>query len=426
MNCINQCISITGATGLGIQYIYTDDYGYLLYKRTDGYTGIAGNVMGPTGLTGSIGPTGMPGPTGSAFTGPTGSSGEIIEFATIDNCCNLILITNKNTYTAGPISCCTNKLNTTGPTGPTGARGSSISQVIIDTAGNLTVILSDGTRLNAGNYRNLCPTGPQGPTGAPGWSHNTGPTGPSGKDGIALSTGPTGPTGVTPTYITSAKVNATGHLIFGVTGVSGAVGFIDAGYIYGPTGPTGTNPLSENVQQFKYYAGLYNILNMTGYTGSTTKNIVIQAGENGIVNTKNPPVNQILFPYKAQILNLLAFVSIGSGYFASVLNTQYNVYELQALQNLTCQIVKIYSWEQVNGAGNQILVGVKNLGTIKFPEFADNPYANPIQYVTVTLQAGDRIGLYPMSYSYNTTPDASSTVQYGNILYAITKVYTTS
>lgn len=425
MNCISQCISITGATGLGIEYIYTDEYGYLLYERTDGFTGVAGNVKGPTGNTGHMGPTGMVGPTGSALTGPTGSSGEIIEYATIDSCCNLILITNKNTYTAGPINCCTTKLNTTGPTGPTGARGSSISQVIIDTIGNLTVILSDGTRLNAGNYRNLCPTGPQGPTGAPGWTINTGATGPSGTDGIALSTGPTGPTGVTPTFITSANVNATGHLIFGVTGVSGATGYIDAGYIYGPTGPTGTNPLNNNIQQFQYYAGLINILNMTGYTGTTTKTIVIPSGTHGIVNTSNPPINQILFPHQGQFLNLLAFTKPGSGYFAIVQNLYYNVYELQALQNVTCQIVKAYSWNQVNGAGNQVLVGVKNLsnsGTI-FPQFADNPFANPIEYVTVTLQTGDRIGLYPMSYSYNTTPDASSTVEYGNIIYAVTKIY---
>lgn len=424
MNCISSCISITGATGLGIEYIYTNDNGYLLYERTDGYTGVAGYVMGPTGVTGPMGPTGLAGPTGSSLTGPTGQAGELIEFATIDDCCNLVLITNKNTYTAGPISCCTNKLNSTGPTGPTGPRGASISQVIIDTIGNLTVILSDGTRLNAGNYRNLCPTGPQGPTGSPGWATNTGPTGPSGIDGIAISTGPTGPTGLTPTFITNATVNATGHLIFSVTGVSGATGFIDAGYIYGPTGPTGVNPLDNNVQQFTYYASLTSILTMTGYTGTTTKNITIPAGTSGMVNVSNPPIYQILVPSLAQNLALQAFTKPGQGYFGITFNTTYQVYELQALQNLTCQIVKAYSWNQINGAGNQVLVGIKNIGTgPTFPQFADNPFANPIEYTTISLQTGDRIGLYPMSYSYNTSTDATSTVAYGNVIYAVTQIY---
>lgn len=424
MNCVSTCISITGATGLGIEYIYTDEYGYVLYERTDGYTGIAGNIMGPTGAAGPIGPTGSFGPTGSALTGPTGQAGEVIEFATIDDCCNLILITNQNTYTAGPISCCTTKLNSTGPTGPTGPRGMSISQVIIDTIGNLTIILSDGTRLNAGNYRNLCPTGPQGPTGLPGWATNTGPTGPSGIDGIALSTGPTGPTGLTPTFITNANVNATGHLIFSVTGVNGATDFIDAGYIYGPTGPTGTNPLDENIQQFTYYAALYNILNMTGYTGTTTKNITIPAGTSGKVNSTNPPIYQILVPNLAQNLSLQAFTKPGAGYFGITFNSDYQVYELQALQNLTCQVVKAYSWNQVNGAGNQVLVGIKNITTgTTFPQFADNPFANPIEYTTISLQKNDRIGLYPMSYSYNPSTDAVSTVAYGNIIYAVTKIY---
>jgi hypothetical protein len=423
MNCISQCISITGATGLGIEYIYTDEYGYLLYQRTDGHTGIAGNILGPTGVTGSMGPTGMPGPTGSSLTGPTGTPGEIIEFATIDNCCNLILITNRNTYTAGPISCCTSKLNSTGSTGPTGPYGSSISQVIIDTIGNLSVILSDGTRLNAGNYRNLCPTGPQGPTGAPGWATSTGPTGPSGINGNALSTGPTGPTGITPTYITNAVVNASGHLLFSVTGPSGATGSIDAGYIYGPTGPTGTNPLDNTVQQFSYFAALINILNMTGYTGTTAKTITIPANTPGVVNTSNPPINQILYPSYAQNLNLQGAIKPASG-FALLYNSTYNVYELQALQSMTCQIVKAYSWNQVSGGGNQILVGIKNMGNgTTFPEFADNPYANPIEYVTVTLQAGDRLGLYPMSYSYSLAADATSTVSYGNVIYAVTKIY---
>ena len=427
MNCISTCISITGPTGLGIEYIYTDDLGYLLYQRTDGYTGIAGNVMGPTGVTGPMGATGLPGPTGSSLTGPTGQSGEVIEFATIDSCCNLVLITNKNTYTAGPISCCTDKLNSTGPTGPTGPKGASISQVIIDTIGNLTVILSDGTRLNAGNYRNLCPTGPQGPTGAPGWATYTGPTGPSGTNGIALSTGPTGPTGLTPSFITNAIVNGTGHLIFSVTGVSGATGFIDAGYIYGPTGPTGTNPLDENTQQFSYFAALVNILPMTGATGTTAKQLSIPVNTSGLLNNSNPPINQIIFPHLAQNLNLQAFTKPGAGYFAVAPNIDLNTFELQALKNITCQIVKAYSWNQVNGAGNQVLVGTKNIGNgTKFPQFADNPYANPIEYVTVSLQVGDKIGLYPMSYAYGTSTDASSTVSYGNIMYAVTKIYSST
>lgn len=423
MNCISQCISITGATGLGIEYIYTDEYGYLLYQRTDGVTGIAGNVLGPTGYTGSQGPTGLPGPTGISLTGPTGLSGEIIEFATVDSCCNLILITNKNTYTAGPISCCTDKLNTTGATGPTGLKGASITQVVIDTIGNLTVILSDGTRMNAGNYRNLCPTGPQGPTGKPGWATNTGPTGPSGVNGFALSTGPTGPTGLTPTFITDANVNATGNLIFTVTGAFGATGFIDAGNIMGPTGPTGTNPLGDNIQQFQYYAALVNILNMTGYTGTTSKTITIPVNTYGIVNNNNPPINQILVPNLAQILNLQGAIKPG-GYFALQFNSQYNVWELRALQNMTCQVVKAYSWNQVNGSGTQVLVGIKNIGSSSsFPIFADNPYANPIEYTTISLISGDRLGVYPMTYSYSLATDSVSTVTYGNIIYAVTKIY---
>ena len=419
-DCISSGIPVTGATGLGIRHIYIADDGYMTYERTDGYTGVAGYALGPTGYTGPLGPTGSPGPTGLSLTGPTGSDGEFIRYATIDGCCNLILITNKDTYTAGPINCCTDKLNCTGPQGPTGAHGASISQVVIDTIGNLTVILSNGTRLNAGNYRNLCPTGPQGPTGTPGWAVSTGPTGSSGMNGSALSTGPTGPTGITPTFITNMAVNATGNLIFNMSNT----GPIDAGFIMGPTGPIGTNPLDSTTQQFEYFAALINIVNTLGVTG-TTGTVSIPAGTAGKINTTNPPINQILLPQYGINLNLQVALKPPYTYFASVTNPYYGTPELQARQNLTCTAVKVYSSTQTSGAGNQLLVGVKNIDASNtFPQFADNPYANPIEYTTLSLSNGDRIGLYPLSYSYGITTDSPSTVKYGNIMYAITNIYT--
>lgn len=418
MNCIGQCISITGPTGIGIVSISTDSTGNVVYTRTDGQTGLAGNVMGPTGWTGPAGPTGEHGPTGMSITGPTGTSGELIEFATIDDCCNLVLVTNRTTYTAGPISCCTDKLSCTGDTGATGPAGAGISHVIIDSVGNLNVILTDGTKLNAGNYRNLCPAGPTGSTGPPGSAANTGPTGPSGIDGSAMSTGPTGPTGASPVFITDASVTDDGRLLLYTSSST----HFDAGYVRGDTGATGSNPMADAAQPFAYHAAL------SVFAWDTPVTVSIPASASGRTLTlPSSPVQQILFPSLASGLNLQPYIKPGEDYFEAMLNPDYNVYELRATRDVVCQISKISASQQMAGAGTQVLVGIKNIEPGSTPvQFADNPFANPIDYIVVSLRAGDRIGVYPMAYSYHSSTDADSTVDYSAVLYAITRIYTTA
>lgn len=123
-----------------------------------------GQIVGPTGPTGSTGAVGPTGPTGAqgnvGATGPTGAQGAQGDIGP-----------------TGPqgIQGIQGIQGEVGPTGPTGAQG---------VAGPTGPTGAQGIQ------------GITGPTGAQGIQGEVGPTGPTGSTG---STGPTGPTGATPT-----------------------------------------------------------------------------------------------------------------------------------------------------------------------------------------------------------------------------------
>ena len=75
-----------------------------------------------------------------------------------------------------------------GPTGPQGEAGVGIVDAeVTDNPGDLLILLTDGTVINAGNV--VGPPGPTGDTGA------TGATGATGDTGATGATGPQGPPG---------------------------------------------------------------------------------------------------------------------------------------------------------------------------------------------------------------------------------------
>jgi hypothetical protein len=173
-------------------YIVTADGD--LYVWTGSAWANVGQIIGPTGPTGSAGPTGNLGPTGpTGNLGPTGPTGAAGSGSTV----------------AGPTG-------PTGLTGPTGPQGDAS-----------TVAGPTGPTGSTGAASTVA--GPTGPTGATGAASTVaGPTGPTGATGAASTVaGPTGPTGSTGAASTVA----------GPTGPTGSTGA--ASTVAGPTGPTG-------------------------------------------------------------------------------------------------------------------------------------------------------------------------------------------
>lgn len=404
------CMNITGPSGPGITNIYLNNNGYLYFTNTNNTSHLIGYVIGPTGSMGPTGYTGPPGPTGPSLIGPTGDSGELIEYATIDNCCNLILITNKNrTLTVGPIKCCTTSLSCTGPTGPTGQLGYGIAQAIIDTLGNLIIITTDGRELRAGNYKNLCSSGPQGPTGYPGWALNTGPTGSKGINGNALNTGPTGPTGPAPILVNNITVNTNGNLIFSMSDNS----TINAGSIIGPTGPQGQDPINNYPIPFEYKAAILDN-QINPFTINIPQNFI------GIPNSNvSNIIKQVIFPNKPAY-NLTS-VSHDINAFGIGIDGYGNP-ALIMKKNMMLTIKKMYSYQISPGtSNNQILIGALNMTPYNpvFPILADNPFANSVDSINVKVNINDKISIYPISYSYSQYSETTTSNVYTGFVYAI-------
>lgn len=407
--CIPDCVNITGPTGPGFVSAYVNFEGFLILVKTDGTIVTTSYVIGPTGSTGVTGPTGGLGPTGAALTGPTGPSGESFSYVTIDECCNLILITDKGqTMKAGPISCCTDKLGITGSTGVTGERGYGISEAIIDSAGNLIIVTTDNRHLLAGNYKNLCPTGPQGPQGAPAYATNTGPTGPPGVSGYSMNTGPTGPMGLTPPHISMVDIDANGDVIVSLSDSS----VINAGYVVGPTGPVGydTNSGYTGATGFNYIAGIFD--------NHTPKTITIPQSTHGIQSSSSG-IRKIIFPTYS-VNNLIGFtndtnlVTITVDYMGNT--------AMKIEQNMMITIQKAYSYTpNSNPNGTQLLTGVLNFDGISFPQLADNQtFVNPIDIFSFKVNANDIISIYPMTYSNTNSMELNSSNIYNGLVYAIT------
>ncbi len=99
--------------------------------------------------------------------------------------------------------------------GCAGPVGTGVTTATVDSSGDLSIVLSDGSTVTAGNVE-----GPQGPTG---------PQGPQGPQGVQ------GPAGESGTGISSASVNDAGELILTLT--DGQT--VNAGSVVGPEGPSG-------------------------------------------------------------------------------------------------------------------------------------------------------------------------------------------
>ena len=226
-----------------------------------GPTGLAGptGVAGPTGATGSTGAastvTGPTGPTGVGSTGPTGSIGPA---STV-------------TGPTGPLS--------TGPTGPSGPAGAAS-----------TVTGPTGPAGVAG------PTGATGATGAASTAAGpTGPTGVAGAAGVSGSSGPTGPTGVFPFSATGATAPAAP--VQGAVWLDTSTGkyyvryldqFIEIGVQgeAGPSGPTGGYGLPQaiNAQTANYTLVLADAGKLVTMDATTGRTITI------------PPASSVAFP----------------------------------------------------------------------------------------------------------------------------------
>ncbi len=402
--CITECISLTGPTGPGFVSAFIDTNGYLNFVKTDGSIIITSYVIGPTGVTGPIGYTGNIGPTGPICTGPTGNSGETIDYVSTDECCNVtFILSSGRVLQAGPISCCTNALRTTGPTGPTGQKGDGIVNAIIDSNGNLIVITTNGDEILAGNYKNLCPTGPQGPQGIPGYATNTGPTGPPGINGSSTNTGPTGPTGPNAISIQTLFIDSDGDLIITLTDGN----FTNIGSVIGPTGPTGTD--SSITQSLSYIAGLFD--------NHSPKTITIPQTTYGIMDGPYP-IRKLLFSNYS--VNNLVGITNNSNLITTTTDVLGNI-ALRMEQNMMITMKKAYSYiSNINPNGTQFLVGVLNFNASLFPRLADNVFINPMDEITFKVNAGDVLSVYPMTYSSTSFMELNSSNTYNGIVFIIT------
>jgi hypothetical protein len=212
-----------------------------------GPTGLAGatGATGPQGTAGAQGATGPQGPSGVAgsqgatgVTGATGAAGDSIT-SIVDNGNGTLTITwgSGNTVTTsslyGPQGLQGNP-GATGATGPNGfhcwdtnANGVNDPAEDVNSDGSWDALDCQGAQGIAGAV------GPQGPSGATGPS---GPSGANGTNGTNGATGATGPSGANGTNGTNGTNGATGP-----TGPSGANGTNGANGATGPTGPSGAN-----------------------------------------------------------------------------------------------------------------------------------------------------------------------------------------
>jgi hypothetical protein len=251
-----------------------------------GATGIAGptgatgtqGIAGPSGPNGAPGSTGPAGPTGVA--GPTGAAGDSIT-SIVDNGDGTITIYYSSTsVTTSSLYGPAGPAGTNGATGAPGATGDGISSIIDNGDGTLTIVYGSSTIITSSLY------GPAGPVGATGTAGATGATGPIGLTGPSGATGATGATGIAgatgPIGLTgpSGAVGPTGLTgpsgAVGATGAAGATGLTGPSGPSGATGATGIAGATGNVGA----TGPSGIAGGTGPTGPTGTN-----GTNGAVGS---------------------------------------------------------------------------------------------------------------------------------------------
>jgi hypothetical protein len=167
----------TGPAGLGITKTAIDATGELLVTYTTGSTVPVGNVRGPQGARGL-----------------KGDAGRGIASTSIDGTILVVHYTDGRSIPVGPV---------VGPQGATGPAGTSVTNVVIDSSGNLQVTLTDAAGKSStrpighvvGPAGEQGPSGAAGKDGAPGAPGAPGPAGQDGKDGAPGSPGPKGDTG---------------------------------------------------------------------------------------------------------------------------------------------------------------------------------------------------------------------------------------
>jgi hypothetical protein len=212
-----------------------------------GPTGVAGatGAQGAQGATGAQGPTGVAGATGAngptGLTGPTGISGDSIT-SIIDNGNGTLTITwPHGTITTGSL------YGPTGVTGATGAQGAT------------------GAAGPSGPSGDPGPTGAQGATGIAGPSGPSGDPGPTGAQGVTGAQGATGSTGLTGATGVAGPTGATGLTgATGANGATGATGLTGANGATGAAGPTGATGLTGATGA----NGATGSIGLTGATGA--------------------------------------------------------------------------------------------------------------------------------------------------------------
>jgi hypothetical protein len=239
-------------------------------QGTAGAQGAQGptGAQGPQGVTGSQGIQGVQGSTGPAGpTGATGAAGDSIT-SIVDNGNGTLTINygSGNSVITSSLYGPTGLTGPSGATGPTGSTGDAITSIIDNGDGTLTVNYgASGSVITSSLY------GPTGLTGATGPSGVAGPTGPVGSIGAAGPTGPTGLTGATGVVGPSGPSGDPG--IAGPTGPTGLTGSIGATGPAGATGSTGLTGATGSVGA----NGATGATGPSGATGST--------GANGIAGT---------------------------------------------------------------------------------------------------------------------------------------------
>ncbi len=229
-----------------------------------GPTGIAGPAgpSGPSGDPGAAGPSGPSGDPGAAGpsgpagpTGATGPGGDSITSIVDNGDGTLTIYYGTTSVTTSSLYGPTGPSGINGATGAPGATGDGITSIIDNGDGTLTIFYGSSTIITSSLYGPAGPAGPTGvaggtgPAGATGQAGSTGPTGAAGPAGPAGATGPigltgaTGPTGLQGPAGPSGVAGATGLTgltgATGLTGLTGATGLTGSTGVAGPTGPSG-------------------------------------------------------------------------------------------------------------------------------------------------------------------------------------------
>jgi hypothetical protein len=254
-----------------------------------GPTGVAGatGAQGAQGATGAQGPTGVAGATGAngptGLTGPTGISGDSIT-SIIDNGNGTLTITwPHGTITTGSL------YGPTGVTGATGAQGATGAAGPSGPSGDPGPTGAQGATGIAGPSG---PSGDPGPTGAQGVTGAQGATGSTGLTGATGVAGPTGATGLTGATGANGATGSTG--LTGATGANGATGAAGPTGATGLTGATGANGAtgSTGLTGANGATGAAGPTGATGLTGATGANGATGAtgltGANGATGAAGP------------------------------------------------------------------------------------------------------------------------------------------